>query len=326
VRAEALMYLTRVTDVDPLARIADLEEMEGPSVGSAMALYLARPGPAQNLDAVRLLLQGALGRSGPDGVEARRQAATMMISMGELAAEFLPELTALLNDSSLDVARLALRVAGATSAVTALGAVLDDTERPSELRAEVPAVLQRIATPEAEQVLVENLLDRDPLVRLKVVAALNALRQLHPERRLERELIETLVAAEILGHYRSYQVLGGLIASGNLERAAALKDELVREVERVFRLMALLFPDEDMQSVFVGLRSGTPTVRANAIEFLDHALPAQIRDVLLPLVDPEVSIDERVRIADRMIGAPLAEEPADVAALQRDAEARLGVS
>jgi HEAT repeat protein len=217
-------------------------------------------------------------------------------------------------------------VAGTTGAVAALGAVLDDTDRPSELRADVPAVLQRIATPEAEQVLVENLLDRDPLVRLKVVAALNALRQLHPERRLERELIETLVAAEILGHYRSYQVLGSLIASGNIERAAALKDELVGEVERVFRLMALLFPDEDMQSVFVGLRSGTPTVRANAIEFLDHALPAQIRDVLLPLVDPEVSIDERVTIADRMIGAPLAEEPADVAALQRDAEARLGVS
>jgi AAA family ATP:ADP antiporter len=326
VRAEALMYLTRVTDVDPLARIADLQEMEGPSVGSAMALYLARPGPAQNLDAVRLLLQGALGRTGPDGVEARRQAATMMISMGALAAEFLPELKTLLNDPALDVARLALRVAGTTGAVAALGAVLDDTDRPSELRADVPAVLQRIATPEAEQVLVENLLDRDPLVRLKVVAALNALRQLHPERRLERELIETLVAAEILGHYRSYQVLGSLIASGNIERAAALKDELVGEVERVFRLMALLFPDEDMQSVFVGLRSGTPTVRANAIEFLDHALPAQIRDVLLPLVDPEVSIDERVTIADRMIGAPLAEEPADVAALQRDAEARLGVS
>jgi len=324
VRAEALMYLTRVTDVDPLARIADLQQMDGPSVGSAMALYLARPGPAQNLDAVRLLLQGALARTGPDGEEARRQAATMMISMGPLGAEFGAELGALLNDPSLDVARLAVRAAGATGSVAALAGVLADGGRPSALRAEVPAALQRIATPEAEQALVEHLLDRDPLVRLKVVAALNALRRLHPERRLERELVETLVAAEILGHYRSYQVLGGLIASGDLERAASLKDEIVNEVERVFRLMALLFPDEDMHSVYVGLRSGTATVRANAIEFLDQALPPQIRDVLLPLVDPDVSIDERVRIAERMIGAPLAEEPADVAALQRDAEARLG--
>jgi HEAT repeat protein len=169
----------------------------------------------------------------------------------------------------------------------------DDT-RPSVLRAEIPAVLQRIATPDAEQALVEHLLDRDPLVRLRVVSALNKLRQLHPDRRLERELIETLLAAEILGHYRSYQMLGRILASDPgagspggddvLARAAEMQDEMVHEVERVFRLMKLLFPEEDMHSVYVGLRSGTPTVRANALEFLEHALPPGIRDVLLPLI------------------------------------------
>jgi len=323
VRAEALLYLTRVTSVDPLARVDDLERMQGPSIGSAMALYLARPGPAQNLDAVRMLLQSALGRSGPEGEEARKQAATLMAS---LPAEFGPELVALLKDASLDVARLALRAAGAMGAVFALRETLDDQTRPSALRADVPAVLQRIATPDAEQALVEHLLDRDPLVRLRVVSALNKLRQLHPDRRLERELIETLLAAEILGHYRSYQVLGGLLAEGDLAGAASLQDEMVHEVERVFRLMKLLFPDEDMHSVYVGLRSGTPTVRANALEFLEHALPPQIRDVLLPLVDTDVSVAERVQLAERMIGTSMGQredEPADVAALQRDAEWRL---
>ena len=158
------------------------------------------------------------------------------------------------------------------------------------------------------------------------MSALNKLRQLHPDRRLERELIETLLAAEILGHYRSYQVLGGLLADGNLAGAASLQDEMVHEVERVFRLMKLLFPDEDMHSVYVGLRSGTPTVRANALEFLEHALPPQIRDVLLPLVDTDVSVAERVQLAERMIGTSMGQredEPADVAALQRDAEWRL---
>jgi HEAT repeat protein len=219
-----------------------------------------------------------------------------------------------------------MKAAAIVGDAAALRDTLGDGARPSAVRAEIPAVLQRIATPEAEQALVEHLLDRDPLVRLRVVSALNKLRQLHPDRRLERELIETLLAAEILGHYRSYQVLGGLIAAGDLARAASLQDEMVHEVERVFRLMKLLFPEEDMHSVYVGLRSGTPTVRANALEFLEQALPPQIRDVLLPLVDTDVSIDERVRLAGRMIGAPIAgegETASDVAALQRDAEARL---
>jgi hypothetical protein len=161
-------------------------------------------------------------------------------------------------------------------------------------------------------------------VRLRVVSALNKLRQLHPDRRLERELIETLLAAEILGHYRSYQVLGGILADGDLPRAASMQDEMVHEVERVFRLMSLLFPDEDMHSVYVGLKSGTPTVRANALEFLEHSLPQSIRDVLLPLVDTDVSVAERVRLAERMIGGPIADPgSADVAALRRDAEERL---
>ena len=327
VRAEALLYLARVTDVDPLARVSDLEQMQGPSVGSAMALYLARPGPAQNLDAVRLLLQGAIARTGPDGEEARRQAATMMAS---LPAEFGPELVALMKDPSVDVARLALRAAGATGAVAALAGTLGDETRPPELRAEVPAELQRIGTADAEEALTEHLLDRDPLVRLRVVSALNKVRQLHPDRRLERELIETLLAAEILGHYRSYQELGALLGRGDGGAAESLQASMVREVERIFRLMTLLFPDEDMHSVYVGLRSGTAAVRANAIEFLEHALPPAIRDVLVPLVDSDVSVADRVRLAGRMIGGVAAGadvdnvDNVDLRALQRDAEARLG--
>ena len=322
VRAEALLYLTRVTSVDPLNRVDDMQQMEGPSVGSAMAMYLARPGPAQNLDAVRMLLQAALARTGPDGEAARTQAATLLAS---LPPAFDAELRTLLNDPSVEVAKLALKAAGATGAVPALRDALVDESRSPVLRAEIPAVLQRIATPEAEQVLVENLLDRDPLVRLRVVSALNKLRQLHPDRRLERELIETLLAAEILGHYRSYQELGRILAGGQGDAAAAsMQAGMVHEIERVFRLMKLLFPDEDMHSVYVGLRSGTPAVRANALEFLDHALPPQIRDVLLPLVDTDVTVAERVRLAERMIGGPIDDRESDVAALQRDAEARLG--
>ena len=300
VRAEALLYLTSVTDVDPLARVDDLQRAQAASIGSAMALYLARPGPAQNLDAVRMLLHAALARTGPDGEEARKQAATLLAS---LPAEFDTELCALLEDPSLDVARLALKTAGILGAAAPLRRALADQRLTSALRAEIPAVLQRIATPDAEEALTEHLLDRDPVVRLRVVAALNKLRQLHPDRRLEREAVETLLGAEILGHYRSYQMLGGALATGDGDRAAALQEEMAHEVERIFRLLTLLFPEEDMHSVYVGVRSDSAAVRSNALEFLEHSLPQGIRDVLLPLVDTDVSVAERVRLAERMIGA-----------------------
>ena len=41
---------------------------------------------------------------------------------------------------------------------------------------------------------------------------------------------------------------------------------------------------------------------ANALEFLEHALPARLRTMLLPLIDGEVSVDGRIAIAERMVG------------------------
>jgi hypothetical protein len=39
-----------------------------------------------------------------------------------------------------------------------------------------------------------------------------------------------------------------------------------------------------------------------AIEFLDNTLNGQLRARLVPLIDSEVSLGERVRLADRFLG------------------------
>jgi AAA family ATP:ADP antiporter len=325
VRAEALLYLTHATTIDPLARVdSDLEQIQAPSIASAMALYLARPGPAQNLVAVRLLLDHAIERTGAEGERARLEVATLIASLPE---GFGDQLERLLKDSSAEVAHAARRTATSlgNAAVTPLQAALDDESQPAELRAELASVLERIGTAEAEQALVARLLDPDPVVRLRIVAALNKLRQRYPERRLERELVETVLAAEVLGHYRSYQVLGTMLAAGNLKEAAELQHAITQEVERIFRLMKLLFPADDLHSVYVGLKSENPVIHANAVEFLEvtlHSLPPPTRAVLLPLFDNDVSIAERIKIADRMMGAAVAVEvpaEAEAEALMQDA-------
>src|SRR5262249_9516984 len=159
---------------------------------------------------------------------------------------------------------------------------LCNDETPSALRHAIPDVLQRVATPDAEHALVENLLDPDPILRLRTISALNKVRQLNPERLLERDLIETVLAAATLGHYRSYQLLGKLSVETIVSEPALhhVKESMARELERIFRLMKLLLPQHDLHSAYVGLQSGSASVHANAVEFLDHALPAQLRTLL----------------------------------------------
>ena len=335
VRAEALVYLARLSDVDPLTRLAEIDQVSGSSVVSAIAKFLARPGPTQKLDVVRILLDTSLAREGPDGHQARLEAARLI---GSLPDCFDEQLTTLLSDIAPDVVRHAMRAAvslekvssaplvlprladpalstDAADALVALGEgvvpalrlALEADRTPPALRHAIPDVLQRMATPAAEQVLVEHLLDPDPVLRLRTVSALNKLRQLNPDRRLERELVETVLAAEILGHYRSYQLLGRISVETITNEPAlkSLKESMSRELERIFRLMKLLLPEHDLHSAYFGLQSGSAVVHANALEFLEQALPPQMRSLLLPLIDSEVSLGERIKIADRMVGSTL---------------------
>jgi AAA family ATP:ADP antiporter len=335
VRTEALLYLTRLSHVDPLARLTELDQVHGSSVASAIAHFLARSGPTQNIEAARLLLDAALSSEGTDGREARLEAARVI---GSLPDCFDDQLSRLLMDLAPDVARLAIRAVGSlgkaesarlvvtrltepelsadasdalatlgNGAVPALQEALADAGTPTQLRQAIPEVLQRVGTPSAEHVLVEHLLDPDPVLRLRAISALNKLRQRHPERRLERELIETVLAAELLGHYRSYQLFGQLSVAAVVteESMEGVKASMGRELERIFRLMKLLAPEHDLHSAYVGLQSGNAVVHANAIEFLEHALPAQLRILLLPLIDSEVGLADRIQLAERMVGSTL---------------------
>jgi len=194
---------------------------------------------------------------------------------------------------------------------------------PAEVRREIPKVLEEIGTRSAQGVLTESVLDRDVIIRYHTIAALNRLGQAHPDRATDRKLIESVLAAEIMGHYRSYQVLGTL--AGVLNDAAnpiehGLRESMEKETERIFRLLKILYPQYDMHSAYVGLQSSDPVVHDNAVEFMDSVLPPEVRALVIPLFDRDVTTHERIVIANKMLGASLGdrEEAIEVMALSDD--------
>ncbi len=349
VRAEALIYLARLSHVDPLTRLDDLHDVDASVIAPAIVHFLARSGPAQNIDAVRMLLNAALAAEGAAGELSRVEVARLI---GSLPDRFDQQLNQLLKDPAPEVVGLAMRAAAAlgktaaiplmvsrlsddrlsadaadalvacgNDAVPVLRDALGDEQAGADGRRAIPDVLQRVGTPAAEETLADHLLSADPILRLRVIAALNKLRQLNPERRLERELVETVLAAEIFGNYRSYQILGKLWAEDATDQSAVegVKESMARELERIFRLMKLLFPAQDLHSAYVGLHSTNASVHALAVEFLEHSLPSPMRALLLPLIDDEASAEDRIAIADRLVGAP-PETPEDARAAMAASE------
>jgi ATP:ADP antiporter, AAA family len=335
VRTEALLYLTQHTAIDPLDRIEQLGGFADYSIRASTVAFLARPGDAQNLDAARLLLDGMVREVGDDGRRTRLEAARLLAWLPD---EFEPLLRKLLRDEDPEVARYAVIAVGALrkralvpdvlerlghplvvpDAVDALaqfgdsivGTLFDylgDGRVPRAVRREIPELLLRVGSVAAHRVLLEHLADRDPHIRFRIITALNKLAQTHPGRRLELRLVETVLTAEIIGLYRSHQVLGALQRHDAAPEVVthALRDAIRHELERIFRLLKVLYPGADMHSAFVGLQSDNPVVHDNALELVETVLGLELRRLLVPLLDRDITVDQRVQIADHVTGIPI---------------------
>ena len=335
VRTEAMLYLVHHAHVDPLLLLQELREFEDFSVRSAVAAYLARPGEAQNLETAREILEEMAGEEGEAGQRTRREAARLL---GELPDSFDPLLSRLLRDPSSEVVREAIRSVGlqrkealvpellkqfrdpalhenATQALVTFGDSivgllsdrLGDPGAPAEERREIPMVLTGIGTPAAAQALLENVMEGDATLRFMVISALNRLHRDHPEIPLDFQMLETVLAAEILGHYRTYQILEAVSGPGSTEDVVggALQSSLEQELERIFRLLGLLYPRVDLHAVYLGLQSKDRTVHDNALELLETVLKSASRVTLMPLLDGRVNAKERARLANRLVRTKL---------------------
>jgi hypothetical protein len=119
--------------------------------------------------------------------------------------------------------------------------------------------------------------------------------------------VETVLTAEIVGLYRSHQVLGALQRHDAAPDVVthALHDAIRHELERIFRLLKVLYPSIDMHSAYVGLQSDNPVVHDNALEFVETVLNSELRTLLVPLLDRDITVDQRVQIADHVTATPI---------------------
>ncbi len=271
VRTEALLYLTQHTDIDPLARIRELGDFPDFTIRSAIVAFLSQPGNAQNLAVAELMLDMMLDETGPAGRLTRLEAGRLI---GLLPDAFENQVSRLLADPDPEIARYGISAAGnlrrpkfvsalldrlgdpnnVQEAATALGNFGDrivgtlgdyvkDPEVSIAVRLEIPAVLAKIGAPGVQESLAECLLEGNTTLRHRILSAMNKYQQSNPQVSIDPQWIETVLAAKILGHYRSYQaldLLGGAL-EGSDPSLAALTESMGHERERIFRLLAIFF-------------------------------------------------------------------------------------
>jgi hypothetical protein len=143
----------------------------------------------------------------------------------------------------------------------------------------------------------------DGLVRFKILRALGGLRSREPGLDLDNATLRRGVERTLAGALRVVDW------RAHLERAAkqdparktmahevivhAMKHKERRATERLFRLLGLLYPEEDFARIHRGFGSDDPRERASSVELLEAVLPAPLNLALIGYMD---TVDDATRV------------------------------
>jgi len=240
-----------------------------------------------------------------------------------LPERLVPALVALLLDSAVRAEAQEVLVAMGTPALEHLGARLLDESTSPQLDRELPAAVAAFPPAEAVPLLLRRIgAPRGGTSRFRSLRALNRLRQREPALQLDRDPLDRALAIELASATRSRESRLEALALGISEQTAAGGGALLLEVlesreslaaERVFRVLQLLFPEGGLERVYLGTRSGRPSVRGAATEVLLELLPSAVCEPIIALLtDPprthsagsEVTLARRERFIVGLLGNP----------------------
>ncbi len=199
---------------------------------------------------------------------------------------------------------------------------LEDPHLEIRKKTAIPGILALIGSQKSVNLLSRHLKLKDSLLRYEIIRALYRLRENYPSLKFDSKQVEESVQGEIARYYKlialRHSVMNAFVNdkkighsidnSNQLKKARtllalALKEKLDESLERIFRLLGLKYIPKDMYHAYLGLKSGRDHLQANAIEFLDNVLKADLKKTLIPMVEKSLT-DSQLISKQKYLGFP----------------------
>ena len=176
-------------------------------------------------------------------------------------------------------------------------------------RSNILRVLNEIPTQQSVDILMARIDQEDVRLKHPLIKSLNKLRR-YPELSFNEKAVDGALIEEVKTYgeiQRSLHVLReDPIENGGAERLLhkAISEKLDQKLEFIFRLLGLHYPAKDIYNAYLGIVSGSRSVRASAIEFLDNVAQKNLKDIIFPYIDQvpgESAIFQRQGVLGRRI-------------------------
>ncbi len=221
------------------------------------------------------------------------------------APEFVPVLIKRLGTKVVrSYARIALAEYG-DEVIDELVKRIEDRFEEIEVRHSSIKVLAMIGSQQAAKNLFDCIDREETELRYAVLKAVNKIKDNLPTLKLNSRKINAQLKQEIEIHQDLLQILNlhraekedfsddSPSSSKQLEYHSAggllektIEERLARNMERIFRFLGLKYPQKDVYNAYLGVVSRDPVRHANAIEFLDNLLDFNLKQAIIPLLEP----------------------------------------
>lgn len=296
---EALLTSTGLPELTELASLRQ-QRRAGPEGGPRPLGAAGAPSEQLPEERIRFALRS------PEDDDVR-DALSLLAEKESLSQDEIEGVIRLLARDALYNEAVDFLTAHGEPAVPALAAALCRPETDFVIRRRIPAVLSSTGGPEADDALIDALRAERFEVRYRSAVALVRRRKhgLPTSRRAWRPLVWQAIAAEVQRD-RPIWELQRLLDDQEAD------DELVVQrvgtrgqtsLEHTFRMLTLVLDPEPVRAAFHGVILDEETLRTYALEYLEHALPAGIREKLWTFIGDisDRQRDRDMRSLDRVV-------------------------
>jgi ATP:ADP antiporter, AAA family len=326
VRSEALGALAGMRHQAAGELIRSLLHDENPRISLTAAMMLAGSGAEQDAAAAEDVISGLVSDTRESAAPVRRDfaiairqtpiphfrrllipllndpnpqvAQDAMRSTQRLGATdfiFIPTLISLLCNRRQKSSARDLLVGFGEKVLPILNHFLRDPEEDIWIRRHIPGTIARIPCQKAMDILIEALDEKDGFLRFHVIAALERIHRIRPELSFNKSRIESILLEESARQMQVRRANRILLGWRSVYResllARAISEKIKRGVDRIYRLLSLLYSWKEIAAARQAIERGDARSRATTIEYLDNLLAGGMRRTLIPLLEDDTGHD-----------------------------------
>ena len=165
-----------------------------------------------------------------------------------------------------------------------------------EVIRQIPEVLSGIPFQASVDALFNLLESPDVTLRLETLRALNQMQKDAPFLRIKHKRLLQLIFDEIEIYRNILAVMykqNELLPKDQLNKVYELREKLISllesrldaTLERIFRLLGLKYPPEDVIPAYLGIKNVNQDIRSHSVEFLDNLLEPNLKKYLIPVAE-----------------------------------------